>query len=319
MLSRVAENVYWMSRYVERAENTARLLDVGFYLELDAGGLAADDDGRGPIEGALSILGCREAYAAQHKSAHRDEVLRFLTFERQNPCSIRAMIARARESARATQEVLSAEAWSELNRLYLYLASDQSHARFSASPARFYEAVKRACILWSGLVDSTLPRNEVYHFLELGRYLERADQIMRIVAARAHTLHEAEPGTVPSLRLVHWTSLLRSCSAYEAYLATYHDRIDPQTLVRFLILSPDYPRALRYCVVRSRESLHALSGGGPGGYGSEAERILGRLDGELSYTDTEEIFARGLSQVVAGVQDACARAATEIHRAYFAT
>jgi uncharacterized alpha-E superfamily protein len=319
MLSRVAENVYWMSRYVERAENTARLLDVGFYLELDAGGLADDDDGRGPIEGALSIVGCRDAYNARHASSHRDEILRFLTFDRQNPHSIRAMIARAREAARATQEVLSAEAWSQLNRLYLYLSSDRSQVRFGASPARFYEALKRACILWSGLVDRTLPRNEVYHFLELGRYLERADQVTRIVAARCHTLHENEPGTVPSLRLVHWTSLLRSCSAYEAYLASYHERIDPQSLVRFLILGSDYPRALRYCVVRCRESLHAISGGGPGGYGSEAERILGRLDGELSYTDTDEIFVRGLSHVVADVQDACARVGAEIHRAYFAT
>ncbi|HEV3165350.1 MAG TPA: alpha-E domain-containing protein [Isosphaeraceae bacterium] len=318
MLSRVAESLYWMSRYVERAENVARLLDVGFYLELDAAGLAADDDGHGPVEGALTILACRESYEAAHGAISRDSVLRYLTFDRKNSQSIRSMIAMARENARATQEVLSAEAWSQLNRLYLYLTGAKAQRRFGLSPFRFYDSITRACLLWDGLVDSTLPRNEVFHFLQLGRYLERLDQISRIVAARCHTLCETEPGAVPSLRMVHWTSLLRSCSAYDAYLRTYRDRIDPESLVRFLLLDADFPRALQFCVARCRESLHEVSGGGAG-YGSEAERLLGRLEGELRYIDVDEIFARGLPSVLTAVQEASTRVGEEIHRAYFAT
>src|SRR5262249_12685597 len=151
------------------------------------------------------------------------------------------------------------------------------------------------------LVDSTSSRDEIYHFLQLGRYLERVDQISRIIGARSHTLREPEAGPAPAPRLIHWTSLLRSCSADEAYLRVYRDRIDPQSLVRFLVVDADLPRSLRFCVDRCRESLHEIADEGAG-YGSEAERLLGRLEGELRYIDVEEIFARGFLGFLAGVQ-----------------
>lgn len=316
MLSRVAENLYWLSRYIERAENLARLLDVGFDLELDAMGLADPAAGEvGPLETIMTVLSCRKGYKGTDDP---DEMLPYLTFDRSNPQSILSMIALARENARGTQESVSAEAWSEVNRLYLFLSGSQGRQRFSASPPRFFERVKRSCILIGGLVDSTLPRDEVFHFLQVGRYLERADQMTRIVAARAHTLHEPEPGTtVPPMRLVGWTSLLRSCSAHEAYLRTYRDRVDPESVVRYLLLDPEFPRALRFCVDVCRDSLHEISGGDEDGYGSEAERLLGRLDGELRYIDVHEIFDRGLGRFLAGVQFTCTTIGEEIHRAYF--
>jgi uncharacterized alpha-E superfamily protein len=327
MLSRVAENLYWMSRNIERAENIARLLGVGFDLELDAAGLARDVQGDGPIERALTILACRDAFerACPPGGRGRDAVLRFLTFETRHPQSITGMIARARENARGAQESISAEAWSHVNRLYLYLSGPKAQRQFAASPFRFYERVKQSCILFDGLIDSTLPRNEVFHFLQLGRHLERVDQISRIIHAESQTLHA--PGTdtgtgpeaeaAPPLRLVHWTSLLQTCSAYEAYLRTYHDRIDPLNVVRYLVLDPDFPRTVRFCVMRCRESLHEISGGDIDGYGSEAERRLGRLDGELRYIDVGEIFERGLSSYLRGLQEACVRIGEEIHHTYF--
>src|SRR4051812_41784304 len=163
MLSRVAENLYWISRYVERAENVSRLLDVGFHLELDASGLDADSRGLGPIESVLTILACREAFERSHGRDERDsdDVLQFLTFDRQNSQSILSMLARARENARGTQETLSGEAWSQVNKLYLYLCSRRARQRFLSSPPRFFDAIKRACILFDGIVDGTLPRTEV--------------------------------------------------------------------------------------------------------------------------------------------------------------
>ena len=186
MLSRVAENLYWISRYVERAENVARLLDVGLFLELDAPGLAADGGEGGAVEGVLTILACRAAFERAHPSGGRDAVLRFLTFDRQHRQSIVAMIARARENARGVQDALSAEAWRQVNTLFLYLCSPRALRRFRASPSRFYDGIKRACILFGGLVDGTLPRSEAFHFLQLGRYLERVGQVSRILNVRLH-------------------------------------------------------------------------------------------------------------------------------------
>ncbi len=319
MLSRVAENLYWMGRYVERAESIARLLDAAFYLELDAAGFAREEDGSGPVEGVLTILGCRADFEAEHADSDRDVMLRYLTFERKNPRSIVTMIGRARENARGTQEAISAEVWSELNRIYLYLGGPKAQRRFASSPSAFFSAIKKSCILWSGLVDGTLARDEVYHFLQAGRYLERADQIGRVVAAKSHYLHEPEAGKIAPMRAVQWSSLLRSCSAYDAYLRTFQERVDPQGVVRYLVLDADFPRALRFCVARCRESLHEISGGDDDGYGSEAERLLGRLDGELRYIDVNEIFDRGLPRFLGGVQDTCARVGEEFHKAYFAS
>src|SRR5947209_3597103 len=155
MLSRVAENLYWMSRNIERAENLARLLGVGFDLELDAAGLSRDVQGHGPIERVLTILACRDSYerAFGPSGRGRDAVLRFLTFEAKHPQSIIAQVVQARENARGAQESISAEAWSHVNRLYLYLSGPKAQRRFEASPVRFYERVKQSCILFDGLID----------------------------------------------------------------------------------------------------------------------------------------------------------------------
>ncbi len=321
MLSRVAENLYWISRYVERAENVARLLDVGFHLELDASGLSGDASGQRPIESVLTILACREAFEKAHGPGHKDReaVLRFLTFDRDNRHSILAMLARARENARGTQETLSAETWSQINKLHLYLASPRAERRFRASPSRFFDGIKRSCILFDGLVDGTLPRTEVFHFLQLGRYLERVNQVSRILNIKLHGIRDGGPIAEPPMRIVHWSSLLRSCSAYEAYLREHHDRIDPEGVVRYLVLDADFPRAMRFCVARCCESLREIAGGDEDEYRTEAERQLGRLDSELRYIDVDEIFGRGLNPFLTGIQDACNRIGEEIRQAYFLT
>jgi uncharacterized alpha-E superfamily protein len=319
MLSRVAENLYWISRYLERAENVARLLDVGFHLELDAAGLGGVGSDPAPIESVLSILACRDAFERAHGTGPRDReaVLRFLTFDRHHGHSILSMLGRARENARATQETLSGEAWSQLNKLYLYLCGPRARRRFAASPPRFLDGVKRSCVLFNGLVDGTLPRTEVYHFLQLGRYLERVNQISRILNTKMYGLREGGPVADAAVRVVHWSSLLRTCSAYEAYLREHHDRIDPEGVVRYLVLDADFPRAIRFCVARCLDSLRAIAGGT--GFGSAAERLLGRLDSELCYIDVGEIFGQGLGAFLSGIQDSCNRIGDEIHLAYFFT
>lgn len=321
MLSRVAENLYWISRYVERAENVARLLDVGFHLELDAASLESGGGGSSPIESILSILACREAFQARHGPGFtkREEVLRFLTFDRQNSHSIIAMLHRARENARASQETLSGEAWSQVNKLYLYICSPRAEKRFRSSPPRFYDGIKRACVLFAGLVDGTLPRTEVLHFLHLGRYLERVNQISRILSVKLEGLSEDGAPADRPLRVIHWSSLLRSCSAYEAYLRGHHERVDPEGVVRYLVLDPDFPRAMRFCVAHCHDSLREIAGSDDEEVNTEAERLLGRLESDLRYIDVDEIFRRGLNSFLADVQEACNKVGHEIHQAYFFT
>lgn len=318
MLSRVAENLYWISRYIERIENVARLLDVGFYLELDAAGLTDVSAKVGPIEGVLTILACRDAFERTHGSGVKDRetMLRFLTFDRQHGNSILGMLSRARENARCSQDALSGEVWSHINRFYLSLCSPRAERRFAVSPPRFFDGVKRACILFGGLVDGTLPRTEAYHFLQLGRYLERVNQISRILNIKLHGVRDGASVADPSMRIVHWSSLLRSCSAYEAYLREHHETIDPEGVVRYMVLDADFPRAMRFCIARSLESLREIAGESEG-FGTEAERQLGRLDSELRYLDVGEIFARGLPEFLTGIQHDCNRIGDVIHQAYF--
>jgi uncharacterized alpha-E superfamily protein len=316
MLSRVAENLYWLSRYLERAENVARLLDIGLYLELDAASLTVED-GSAPVEIALYILACRDAFHAAHPTSSRNLVLECLTFDRANAKSILSMIAKARENARGTQESLGVDAWSEINRLYLYLCGRRAQRRFESSPSEFYAKITQSCILFDGLVQNTLPRDEVYHFLELGRYLERAGVMGRILHAKCRTHNEGTTGSDSTMQLVRWTGLLRSCSAYGSYLRVERDRVEPVGVIRFLILNPDFPRAIRFCVARCRESLGEIAGGDDDEYASEAERLLGRLDSELRYIDVGEIFERGLLPFLDSIQTTCQRVGDEIQRSYF--
>jgi len=233
-----------------------------------------------------------------------------LTFDRDGPYSIRSMIAHARENARGTQETLSAESWSQLNQLHLYLGSARARQRLQSSPFRFFDRVRRECLLFAGLVDGTLPRTEVFHYLQLGRYLERVDMTSRLIHARFQDLaaDDDESG---------WASLLRICSAHEGYLKLYQDRIHPEGVIDLLVLSSDFPRAVRFGVARCLESLRAI--GGEEGLRTAAERRLGRLESDLRYSDAAELALRGVGPLLHQVQEACAQAGSEIHQAYFLT
>lgn len=319
MLSRVAENLFWMSRYLERAENVARLLDIELYLELDAGGRLGESSSS-PVEIALNILACHGEFLASHGTGDRTAILEFLTFDRGNVQSILSMIARARENARGTQESIGVDAWRQANRLYLYLCSPKARRRFHSSPSSFYTTIKDSCILFDGMIQNTLPRDEVYHFLQLGRFLERVDVLARVLHAKCQVSMAAEPGVAgsePGIETVRWTGLLRSCSAYGAYLRSERDRVDPLSVIRFLVLDPVFPRAVRFCVARCRESLREIVGGDDDEVASEAERLLGRLESELRYIDVGEIFERGLLPFLDGIQSISRRVGQEVQRTFF--
>jgi len=327
MLSRVAENLYWLGRYFERTENLSRLLDNAFQLELDAG--LPMDDGDGPLDNLLDILACRadfSKYGEPGVTLGRNALLGWLTLERKSPHSILSMIRYARENARGTQEALSAEAWNQINRLYLQLNHPQQKERFWSAPTRFLDVAKRGCLLITGTIESTLPRDEVYYFIQLGRYLERIDMTLRILKSALATSQSVPlsiggpAGLIAEewLNTTRWASLLQTCSAHEAYLRRYRSDIEPVGVLHFLLLEPCFPRSLVYAVSQSVLALKGIDGQNFSGQSpNEAERALGRLESELKYCDPSELLEQGIDKFLKHIQDATNKVGNYISQSYF--
>ena len=255
MLSRVADSIYWMSRYVERAENVARFVDVNLNLMLDSPS-GADQQ----WEPLVNITGDHETFEKLYaKAATQQNVIQFLTFDRDNPNSILSCLRAARENARSVREIISSEMWLQLNTFYLMVNSAASSGKGFESPHEFFSEVKLASHLFSGITDATMTHGEGWHFGRLGRLLERADKTSRILDVKYFILLRSVADVGTPLDEVQWVAVLRSASAFEMYRKR-HGRIVPKAIVEFLLLDSEFPRAIRFCLNAARDSLHAISG-----------------------------------------------------------
>ena len=292
MLSRVAHSLYWMARYLERAENTARLVDVNLQLLLD---FHAGEDGPGdhwlPI---VDSTGDRERFLELYPDAPPggSSVVEFLVFDPRNPNGLVESVSRARENARTVRDQLTSELWEQINRLYLFLRSPEARARFEASPAEFFAEVKEASLLLTGLGHATVMHGEGWQFVETGRYLERADQTTRIL----DVLHAAFPARgVPDSwterDAAAWAAVLRSCSAWDAYKSLYGASVEPTRVVGFLLLNEDFPRSVRFCAEELDSALRRISGVAAGRFGNTAEQRSGRFLAELRFASVEDLLA----------------------------
>ncbi len=316
MLSRVAENLYWISRYVERTDNVIRLLADAFQMELETGSTWVD--GPRPLDKVLRILSIEDKSVVVDGVASVEkieETLRELTFDRKNDFSIISMLAKARENARGVQESLSTEAWSQINQLYLYVSSPRAADRFNTGAYRYFQRLKKDVAYFQAIIETTLPRTESYHFLCLGRYLERVDMLSRIISVHASVLKQSK---MTGPWLLPWTNLLRVYSANEAYMRHSGERIDPPGVIRYLLLEEDFPRSMRFALSRCLKSLHAVADSSVG-YSSQAERHLGRMESDLRYIDIDEILSKGIEEFLQTMQTASASVGAEIHQAYFRT
>ena len=320
MLSRVADALYWTSRYVERAENVARFIDVSLNLMLES-------SAHGERDWASLVLttGDQEFFEKKYGTATPANVTQFLTFDEEYSSSIWSSVSRARENARSVRDIISREMWQELNEFYLMV---QQAARPAAQPEDlidFCARVKRAGIYFEGVTNATLSRGEAYHFANIGRMLERADKTSRILDVKYFLLSPA-PTPTPTqptekqtqsqtqstekqtqsqsgvdADLLGWTTLLNSASALQMYRQIWHVTT-PESVSEFLLLDRNFPRSILRCVRRAQESLHSVSGAPLGSFESEAERLVGRLRAELEYAKIEEIMEQGLHQYVDGLQ-----------------
>lgn len=313
MLSRVADSIYWMTRYMERAENVARFVDVNLHLMLD---LPVETEQQ--WEPLVNTTGDREMFDENFGEISRENVIRFLTFDPDYPSSILGCAHSARENARSVREVISSEMWVQVNRFYLQVRRAAfGDSTLMLAPHDFFQQVKIAGHTFEGVMDATMSHGEPWHFGRLGRFLERADKTTRILDMKYFILLPDVTYVGSPYDNIQWAALLRSASALEMYRKKY-GRIVPRSVVEFLLLDPEFPRAVRYCVRRAEESLRAITGSSPGTYLNPAEQRLGRLRAELDFASTSEIMSRGLHEFLDDLQAELNLIGSELREAIFA-
>ncbi len=302
MLSRIAESMFWIGRYVERAEDTARMLDIQTALMLED----ATVDEESTCRSLLLVMGVEEdEEPAVDGGADVTLVLDRLAYNLASPVSIASALASARESARRARETLSVPLWEAINTTYRALGSGQFQRM---RPPGIFGWVRERAALINGTADATMTRDEGWHFLMLGRCVERADMTSRLVAAAAVSEAHGAP----------WTTTLRACGAYEAFLRTYRGMETERAAVEFLLLDRLFPRSVVFALNRAEQCLANLEASGQrAGFQNDAQRLLGRMRAELEYRSLSDVMV-DLPSEMERLQRTCATATDAVTRRYFA-
>ncbi len=291
MLSRTADHLYWMSRYTERAENTARMLDVNYQTSLLPQSAQVAKYG---WQGVLSISELLPAYNKEHDQITPGEVIDFMVKDEDNPSSIISCLKGARENARAVRGALTTEAWETQNTTWLEVNRMLRSGALERDPAQFFEWVKFRSHLSRGVTLGTMLQDEAFYFSRLGTFLERADNTARLVDVKFHALNSEFFGTATEedqeYDFYHWSAILRSVSAFETYRKVYRDVIKPERVAELLILRADMPRSLHHSLHEVVANLDQVSNDP----GSETRRRAGKLLADLQYARVDEILATGL-------------------------
>ncbi len=313
MLSRVADALFWMSRYLERADHLARAVDVTFHLDLDLHGVLAN-----PVElewnALLTLLRQPPPPAAdgEHPVA---AVQRWLLLDMANSGSVMACVNRSRNNARSIRGSISPPMWRELNKLHWRLSDPSLQGRVAESPHDFCQEAQMGVLLFHGVCEATLTHDEGWHFIQLGRHLERADKILRILDSKFSLLEQGDGVDLP-IRALQWGAVLKNCAAYEAYQRLYISRVEPERVVEFLLVNPDFPHSVRFCLARIMESLTAISGRLPDRSDDEVVRTVGRLLNDLVYLDGRSLDGERLHTFLGDALTRCARIGHLLHEQY---
>jgi uncharacterized alpha-E superfamily protein len=292
MLSRIAEALYWVGRYTERAEDTARLLDVAHRASLE--GRGGDDPAA--RESIAAILGGSPGY----------DVLKAYALDRQMTESIAACVRNARESARTVRDAVTSEMWEALNTWHLAVSVTAETDLEGAGAHRFFSSMKERAFLFCGTAEGTMLREEGWQWLTTGRYLERVVFTCRVLGARSGLLMIPTGARATASETFGWTVLLRSLSAHEAYRKTYRNVVDPVRIAEFLLLDPDFPRSALYSARHVEACVAEVTATR---LDSPARRTAGRLRAELEYRQVSEVLDEGVAAFVGRVTGSCA----EVH------
>lgn len=313
LLSRVANACYWLERYRERAEFTARVVDVNAVTLLDTSSMIGSDADWEPI---VRINGCDRWFRNPDGTAVDAEgsaVLRIVCLEPSNANSIIACIRAARENARQAREQISSEMWEQINDDY-HSINKLPLGRLLSQPHEVLAGIKNSALLMQGLADQTMMHGEAWHFIHMGRYIERAATTCRLLAARADPAFKRGQGYLEAL---YWIAVLKSASSLEAYHKTYGAPVGADAAIEFLMLNEESPRSILYCLEEAAHSLRYASGKfGGARFANDAERLTGRLASSLHYLRLQDIDLLPFLNDLQDNLDAINNAITEAYFSY---
>lgn len=309
MLARTAENLFWMARHIERAENTARILDVAHLSSL----LPLDLDGTEAYlwYAPLNITGCASGYEAKYGLARADAVTHYMALDPDNPSSIYSCLRQARENARSVRGAITSEMWEVINATWLEVKR-LPHPLPAERDSEFFEWVKERSHLFRGVTLGTILQDIALRFIRLGTFLERADNTARILDVKYHILLPSVSDVGGAVDYYQWRSLLKSVSAFEAYRKIYRDAITPSRVAELLILRSDMPRSLHACLDEVEKALIQIDGAS----GREARRLAGELHAALHFGRIETVFAQGLHEYLTNFLGHTDRLGQEIRDAF---
>lgn len=312
MLSRTADSLYWLARYLERAENTARLLEVTHTLSL----MPVSADPATELALALEISGAAELYEELHgKLAGPDstKVLHFFVFEARNPGSILSCLKAARDNAHAVRGSITGEVWESVNATWLEMSRLTPEALDDMGAGVFFDRIKERSHLFRGAAYGTMMRNDAFRFLRIGTFLERADNTARMLDFKYSRAGKASSGnSLSAADYYQWTALLRALGAFEAYQAFFHDRVRAEHVAELLILNPVVPRSLTACLREIAEILPQIEGNS----GRAAKRLATEMSAALAWGEIAPIFATGVHEWLNDFLDRIDRLANAIHDGY---
>jgi uncharacterized alpha-E superfamily protein len=311
MLSRVADTIYWMNRYIERAENYARFMDVNFNLSLELQPNASEQ-----WRPLVVTTGDWKLYESLYEKVEKRKVIYFLGFDENNPNSIYNCIINARENARAIRPEITREVWEQINFLYFMVKNGKEKKRWqNKDPRSFFTEIKKGCALLYGIFDATISRSDGWHFGKIGQLIERADKTSRVLDVKYHMLLPTPDSVGSPLDLIQWSALLKSVSAYDMYRKK-NGKLSSTGIAEFLILDKVFPRSMLSCLMHAEQSLYLITGGN-GGYSTVAEKKLGMLKSQLEYADIKDIFKSGLHEYLDNFQKDLNLVSTSIYEAFF--
>jgi uncharacterized alpha-E superfamily protein len=304
MLSRVADNLYWMSRYLERAEHTSRLIAVKLETMIE----------QTPVEAQVSwgrvVAALGGGKFVPSAAADAFEITRALAFEPFNSCSLIACLRLARDNARQVREQISTEMWNRLNRLYLKLAPVNQSDIWNDQPGSIFRDTVEELHLLEGTTYSTMRHGEGWHFIQLGRYIERAQLVSRLLDLHFGPVSRAD--AVPNY--LDWLVLLRFCTAFEAYCKVYTATIRSDRIAEFLLFDAEFPHSVRFAIERLTEALTRVAIGAPAARRAACERLAGRLKASMDFGQIDELMGGTMDIFLANISAQC----EQIHEAVYA-
>ncbi|GAA3597639.1 alpha-E domain-containing protein [Flavivirga amylovorans] len=311
MISRVADTMYWMNRYIERAENYARFMDVNFNLSLELPPEVSEQ-----WKPLVDATGDWALYESLYGDAEKSKVIYFLGFDIENQNSIYNSIVKARENARAIRPEITKELWEQINFLYYLVKEGLTKKLWKKNdPRKFFLKIRKGCQLFYGIMDTTISRNDGWHFGRIGQLIERADKTSRVLDVKYHILLPTQESIGSPLDLIQWTALLKSVSAYDMYRKK-NGKLTPIGISGFLILDREFPRSMMQCLTRAEQSLYKITGSDDG-FSNEAEKKLKILKSKLNYADINEIFQTGLHEYLDTFQKELNQVSTAFYNSFF--